>query len=53
MLKKMEDVKPSQQQEIYFSLLKKHEEALFELGKSEDEVTNELAEFVQFYNFFE
>lgn len=52
MLKKMEDLKESPQQEIYHSLLSRYEKALYSLGMENEEVTYELAEFIQFYNLF-
>ena len=52
MFHKVEVEKASTQQEIYLSLLNKYEKALYALGKTEDEVNKELAEYIQFYNIF-
>lgn len=52
MFEKMDDVKASSQQEILLSLLNKYEKALYALGKNEEEVNRELAEFIQTYDLF-
>lgn len=52
MFEKIEDVTPSLQQEIYHSLLNKYEKALYSLGMDDEEVGNELSEYIQFYSIF-
>jgi hypothetical protein len=52
MLQKMKAEKPSQQQEIYSSLLNKYEKSLYSLGMDDEEVASEVAEFIQFYDLF-
>lgn len=53
MLKKTEGIKQSQKQDIFHSLISKYEKSLYSLGMSEENVRNELAEFIQFYGEFE
>lgn len=52
MLQKIDGIIPSQQQEIYLLLLRKYEKSLFSLGVNEEEVANELGEFIQYYELF-